>query len=183
MKFKLVNSIFITLTTVVLSSQKASAIDVKPIAESLVNQLGSQLINKLLGSQGSPNSTSPFQIPGNSYPTNPDYSNPYPASPMPNNYPPSYPPTQYSPSPTMPMPNNYPSMGGLPSMPMPNNYPPMGGLPSMPMPNNYPPMGGLPSMPMPNNYPSMGASPSMPFIYNPVIIVPQSPPIFNNYSK
>ena len=73
----------------------------------------------------------------------------------------------------------------LPSSETPtNNNPPVNPpqpINNYPMPNNYQ---------MPNNYPSYpptqygpSSPPAYAFIYNPVIIVPQSPPIFNNYSN
>ncbi|MBO1053772.1 hypothetical protein VB638_14995 [Dolichospermum sp. UHCC 0684] len=127
MKLKVATAIIITLSTVFFNSQKASAVDMKPLLENFANQL----VQGMFSSSKTPtNPPSPSQHPENNYPSNPNYSNPYPSSPMPNNYPPypptqSYSPTQYSPS----------------------------------------------------------SSPAAPFIYNPIIIVPQSPPIFNNYSN
>jgi len=127
MKIKIAATILITLATLSINAQKASALELSPLLESL----GTKLIDKLFSPQETPaNSSLPSQPSENNYPSNSNYSNPYPSSPMPNNYPSyppaqSYPPTQYSPS----------------------------------------------------------SSPAAPFIYNPVIIVPQSPPIFNNYSN
>lgn len=121
MKIKLVASIFSILSIVGLSSQRASAMDLNPLLENLVNQLGNRLINKVLpSSEITINSPLPSQPPGNNYPTDDNYSNPYSPSSIPNSYP------------------------SIPS--------------------------SSPSMPMP-------------FIYNPIIIVPQSPPVFNNYSN
>jgi len=124
MKIKLAATILITLATLSIDVQKASALELSPLLENL----GTKLIDKLFSPQETPtNQSLPSQPQENNYPSNPNYSNPYQSSPMPNNYPPaqSYPPTQYSPS----------------------------------------------------------SSPAAPFIYNPVIIVPQSPPIFNNYTN
>ncbi|MBD2293861.1 hypothetical protein H6G06_10225 [Anabaena sphaerica FACHB-251] len=51
--------------------------------------------------------------------------------------------------------------------------------------NSYPPS----SMPSysptypPTQYSPSSPSMPMPFIYNPIIVVPQSPPVFNNYSN
>ncbi|AFZ56758.1 hypothetical protein ACOWPH_00035 [Anabaena sp. PCC 7938] len=92
----------------------------------------------------------------------------------------------FSPQPT---PTNTPSY----SQPPENNYPnnpnysnpyPSSPIPNNTMPNNYPSTQSYPPAYSPTQYsPNPAPANPIPFIYNPIIIVPQSPPVFNNYSN